>query len=430
MALNPTGSATHATADVAAGVLTDTATLIDRANAANLDVATACATRLDDDQRDSRLLLADASLLQRHRTSWCGFSATIPRRTGTATSSSATTTKDYPGEGHAPHRGGAPSHARRRDRSRRRRTDRDGSCRVMPPLFAQPMTTPTSTCQTTPDHPKVGVPTATRPASSAPTKPRRRDERPDRTGRLPLPAPTRPIWQLQRPPSRTWQPLAPQVPVGVSHEVEKADLTLDEDVRTWLDPHGDLPSWMLLGPLTVRVSATGNLTTVANRKPYPQRTLAYLATPPPRGHHPTRSPTPCASPDGPCPQRTSSHCAPGSGPPRAPTTHIPGYMRRTGAARARGKGALRSRRAPRGRRPVLPARSGANPRPWGLAGPPNRPTSLSPGFLRTTPRRRGSLTHRRRPARPDLHCAIVDVAHPVTHRTLQHGGLSRSASGS
>ncbi len=50
--------------------------------------------------------------------------------------------------------------------------------------------------------------------------------------------------------------LAPQVPERVGKQVEQADPTLDDDLRTWFDPRCDLPKLMMLGPLTVRVAPT------------------------------------------------------------------------------------------------------------------------------------------------------------------------------
>ncbi len=74
--------------------------------------------------------------------------------------------------------------------------------------------------------------------------------------------------------------LAPQVPVQVREQVEASDPTLDDDLRTWHDPHCDLPKLKVLGPLTVRVAPTGRPTAAADRKPYLSELLAFLATRP------------------------------------------------------------------------------------------------------------------------------------------------------
>jgi hypothetical protein len=66
----------------------------------------------------------------------------------------------------------------------------------------------------------------------------------------------------------------------VSAQIERDDPTLDDDLRTWFDPHCDLPKLMLLGPLTVRVAPTGKPTAAAGRRPYFSELLAYLATRP------------------------------------------------------------------------------------------------------------------------------------------------------
>jgi len=74
--------------------------------------------------------------------------------------------------------------------------------------------------------------------------------------------------------------LAPQVSALVRAQVEASDPTLDDDLRTWNDPHCDLPKLKVLGPLTVRVAPTGRPTAAAGRKPYLSELLAFLATRP------------------------------------------------------------------------------------------------------------------------------------------------------
>ena len=83
VALNPRRVRHHDTADIAADVLADTVTVIDRSNAADLDVATARATLLDDDLWDSRLLLLDASLSNDTTGQLVRLLHDHPRHTGT-----------------------------------------------------------------------------------------------------------------------------------------------------------------------------------------------------------------------------------------------------------------------------------------------------------------------------------------------------------
>ena len=74
--------------------------------------------------------------------------------------------------------------------------------------------------------------------------------------------------------------LAPQVTTTVRAEVERADPTLDDDLRTWNDPHCDLPKLRLLGPVSVRLAPTGRPKAAVGRKPFLTGLVAYLATHP------------------------------------------------------------------------------------------------------------------------------------------------------
>nr|NLI51649.1 LysM peptidoglycan-binding domain-containing protein [Propionibacterium sp.] len=74
--------------------------------------------------------------------------------------------------------------------------------------------------------------------------------------------------------------LAPQVTTATRTQIEQADPTLDDDLRSWNDPRCDLPRLRLLGPVTVRVAPTGQPTAAAGRKPFLTELVAYLATRP------------------------------------------------------------------------------------------------------------------------------------------------------
>ncbi|MDQ2850284.1 MAG: LysM peptidoglycan-binding domain-containing protein [Actinomycetota bacterium] len=69
--------------------------------------------------------------------------------------------------------------------------------------------------------------------------------------------------------------LAPRIPAKLRADVEVVDPTLDQDVVTWLSDDCPLPRLTLLGP--VRARARGNAVAVAKRKPYATELLAYLA---------------------------------------------------------------------------------------------------------------------------------------------------------
>ncbi len=282
VALNPRRVRHHDTGQVTAQVIADAVALIDLTREAGLDVHTGRATLLDDPLWESRLLLLDAD--RSERTDLTEQLARLlhdqPRQTGTALVLIDTAgihedvgaeVLQFTGDGrlHLPGVGltlyGAGLTAQEA-----------AGCAA---IFAQA------------DEPDVEYPGHPEPAEGwrAHT---------NQAGQL-LPDVTLPRMDTPHEPVTTVLPeddevyleaaavtsedlaaLAPQVPVYVRAEVERDDSTLDDDLRTWFDPHCDLPKLMLLGPLTVRVAATGTPTAAAGRRTYFGELLAYLATRP------------------------------------------------------------------------------------------------------------------------------------------------------
>jgi nucleoid-associated protein YgaU len=280
VALNPRRVRHHDTADIAADVLADTVTVIDRSNSADLDVATARATLLDDDLWDSRLLLLDTRLSNDTTGHLVRLLHDHPRHTGTAlilvggyderpTRSELIelTTGGrllMPGVGLDLAAVGLTS-------------DEAAGCAA---LFAH---ADEHADAAIPDHPEDadGWRAHSNQAGQLRTdQTLPRDQEPTEPATSLLPAPDQSYLTVAATTVVDLAVLAPQVPVRVRRQVEKADPTLDDDLRTWFDPHGDLPRLMLLGPLTVRVAATGKPTVAAGRKPYLSELLAYLATRP------------------------------------------------------------------------------------------------------------------------------------------------------
>jgi nucleoid-associated protein YgaU len=425
VALNPRRVRHHDTADIAADVLADTVALIDRSNAADLDVATARATLLDDDLWDSRLLLLDASLSNDTTGQLVRLLHDHPRHTGTALilvgdhderpsrseliELTAGGRLLMPGVGLDLAAVGLTS-------------DEAAGCAA---LFAQ---ADEHADVAMPDHPEDadGWRALSNQAGQLRTdQTLPRDQQSTEPAASLLPAPDQAYLTVAATTVEDLAVLAPQVPVRVRHQVEKADPTLDDDLRTWCDPHGDLPRLMLLGPLTVRVAATGKPTVAAGRKPYLSELLAYLAT---RPHGATTDEVADAM------RITTDRVRKDIltvrtwlGPnPRTGRPHIPDN-RLTDAARTRGKGAyqvegllvdadlfrrLRARGETRG--------------PDGLDDL-HQALSLVTGTPFAQLRRDGGAWL----AEGDrldqiLLCAIVDVAHLVTTASLQQGNPSQA----
>jgi nucleoid-associated protein YgaU len=424
VALNPRRVRHHDTADIAADILADTVTLIDRSNSADLDVATARATRLDDDLWDGRLLLLDASLYNDTTGQLVRLLQDHPRHTGTALIL-------------------VGDHDERPIRSEL--IELTASGRLLMPevgldlaavgltgdeaagcaaLFAQA----DEADATMPDYPEDidGWRAHSNQAGQLHTdQTLPRDQQPTEPAASLLPAPDQAYLTVAATTVEDLAALAPHVPVRVSHQIEKADPTLDDDLRTWLDPHGDLPRLMLLGPLTVRVSATGKPTVAAGRKPYLSELLAYLAT---RPHGATTDEVADAM------HITTDRVRKDIltlrtwlGPnPRTGRPHIPDN-RLTDAARTRGKGAYQVEGllldADLFRRLRL---RGETRGPDGLDDL-RQALSLVTGTPFAQLRRDGGAWL----AEGDrldqiLLCAIVDVAHLVTTASLQQGNLSQA----
>ena len=178
---------------------------------------------------------------------------------------------------------------------------------------------------------------------------------------------------------------------------------------------------MLLGPLTVRVAATGTPTAAAGPQALPQRTARLPGHPPARRHHRGSRRRHAASPPT-ASARTSSRSAPGSAStpaPDAPTSPTAATPTPPGSAAKR---AYQVEGPPRRRRPVPPApRPRRGPRPGRPRRPP-RALTLVTGTPFGQLRRDGGawLTDGDR-LDQILQCAIVDVAHLVTTASLAHG---------
>lgn len=279
VALNPRRVRHHDAADITAHVIADTVAMIDRTREANLDIATGRATLLDDPLWDSRLLLLDAA-----RTELTEQLARLlndqHRQTGTVL-----VLLDAPDA----------------------QEDLDaevlyftGDGRVVLPGVGLKLIAAGLTAQETAgcaaifaqaDEPDVEYPEHPEPADGwrahtnqagqlLPDLTFPRDETPDEPVNNLLPEDDEVYLDAAAVTSDDLGALAVHVPVPVAEQVERDDPTLDDDLRTWFDPHCNLPKLMLLGPLTVRVAPTGKPTAAAGRKPYFSELLAYLATRP------------------------------------------------------------------------------------------------------------------------------------------------------
>ena len=406
-------------------MIADTVAMIDRTREADLDIATGRATLLDDPLWDSRILLLDATL-QTDLTAQLGrLLNDHPRQTGTSllvladsealpdggaevihlTSNGRLTLSGVglnliaagltAGEANGIAQHLRPSRpARRRDARPRRDRRRLAGARQP----GRPTPTPTTPC---PAHHPDG-----RAAVSV------------------LPEDDDAYVEVAATTPADLAALAPQVPEAVRERVEHADPTLDDDLRTWFDPHCDLPRLMVLGPLTVRVAATGTPTAAAARKPFLTELLAYLATRPTRRHHRGSRRRP-AHADRPRPQRRRQ--------PALLARHQPAHRTLPPPRQP----PHRRRPPPRPRR--LPSRRTSSWTPTCSAGSAsaakpaapkdsttsNAPSPSSPG------RRSGNSAATAEPGSPTrgrldqvLQCAIVDVAHLVTTACLADGDLT------
>lgn len=279
VALNPRRVRHHDADDITAHVIADTVAMIDRTREANLDIATGRATLLDDPLWDSRLLLLEAA-----RTELTEQLARLlndqHRQTGTVLVliDAADAHEDLDAEV----------------------LQFTGDGRVVLPGVGLNLIAAGLTAQETAgcaaifaqaDEPDVEYPEHPEPADGwrahtnqagqlLPDITFPRDTTPDEPATNVLSEDDEVYLDVAAVTSEDLAALAPNVPVQVAEQVERDDPTLDDDLRTWFDPHCNLPKLMLLGPLTVRVAPTGKPTAAAGRKPYFSELLAYLATRP------------------------------------------------------------------------------------------------------------------------------------------------------
>lgn len=419
VALNPRRVRHHDTSDVTAQVIADAVALIDRTREAGLDVHTGRATLLDDPLWESRLLLLEAP-----RTDLTDQLARLlndqPRQTGTALVliGAAGVHEDvdaevlqFTGDGrvHLPGVGLTLIAAGLTPQE-------TAGCAA---IFAQA------------DEPDRAYPEHPEPAEGwrahtdqagqlLPELTLPREGTPDEPVTNVLPEDDEVYLDVAAVTDNDLAALAPHVPVHVRDEVEQDDPTLDDDLRTWFDPRCDLPKLMLLGPLTVRVAATGTPTAAAGRRPYFSELLAFLAT---RPHGATteevadamRIPTGRVRKDI-LALRTWLGINPRTGRPHLPDS------RQTTAARLRGQAAYQVEDvlvdADLFRR--LRARGEAR----GPAGLDDRKRALT--LVKGTPlgqlRRDGGAWLSEGPRLDQLlQCTIVDVAHLVTTASLAVG---------
>lgn len=417
--LNPCRVRHHDTSDITARVIADTVAQIDLTHEAQLDIATGRATLLEDPLWVGRLLLHDAD-----RTHLTDQLARLlndqPRQTGTALVliDTAGVNADVPAE--------------------ELQITADGRLRL--PAVGLTLTAAGLTAQETAgiaailnqaDQPDVEFPEHPEPARGwrahtnqagqlLPEHTVPRDAPPEEPVTNVLPAADEVYLDAAAVTSDDLALLAPHVPDHVREQVEHDDPTLDDDLKTWFDPRCDLPKLMLLGPLTVRVAATGTPIAAADRKPYFSELLAFLAT---RPHGATtaevadalRIPTGRVRKDI-LTLRTWLGVNPRTGRPHLPDS------RQTEAARLRGQAAYQVEDllvdADLFRR--LRARGEAR----GSAGLDDLKRALT--LVKGTPfsqlRRDGGvwLSEGQRLDQL-LQCAIIDVAHLVTTASLAHG---------
>lgn len=277
--LNPYRVRHHSHPDVTAAVIADAVAMIDRTREAGLDITTGRATLLDDPIWDSRHLLLNTDRTQ-HTDQLAALLRDHPHATGTALllldpagthadmdAGTLNLTADgrlqFPAVGLELNAAGL--------------TQREAAgCAA---IFAQA------------DQPDVDIPPHPEPATGwrahtnqagqlLPELTQPRDQAPADDTASVLPEPDDTYLDVAATTSEDLATLAPQVAVEVRERVEHDDPSLDEDVRTWLDPQCDLPKLKVLGPLTVRVAPTGAPIASAGRKPYFTELLAYLATRP------------------------------------------------------------------------------------------------------------------------------------------------------
>lgn len=420
--LNPRRVRHHDTADIAATVIADTVAMIDRTREANLDITTGRATLLDDPLWDSRILLLDATLQTDLAAQLGRLLNDHPRQTGTSLLVLAVSEA-------LPDGGAEVIRLTSNGRLTLSGVGIDliaagltaGEANGIAGIFGQA------------DQPDVEMPDhdedvdgwrahanqagQLNPEHVLP----RHHPAVDAVSVLPEDDDT--YVEVAATTPADLAALAPQVPEAARERVEHADPTLDDDLRTWFDPHCDLPRLMMLGPLTVRVAATGTPTAAAARKPFLTELLAYLTT---RPHGATteevadalRLPIDRVRKDA-----GSLRSWLGTNP-RTGRSHLPD-SRQTDAARIRGRGAHQVEGI------LVDADLFRRLRVRGEARGPEGLDDLKRALTLVTGTPFGQLRRDGGAWLADtgrldqvLQCAIIDVAHLVTTACLAEGDLN------
>ncbi|MBK8462873.1 MAG: LysM peptidoglycan-binding domain-containing protein [Nigerium sp.] len=422
VALNPRRVRHHETADVAAAVVAHSVAMIDRAREANLDIASGRATLLDDPLWESRILILEGT----RATDLTGQLGRLLNEHPRSTGASLLVLAD--GEGPFANGDGSAEQIHLTSTGRLELAGvglnliaaglTPGEANGIASIFDQA------------DQPDLAMPDHDEDADGwraytnqagqlnlEHTLPR--DDRTEDALSV-LPADDSTYVEVAATTPADLATLAPQIPADVRQRVEDADPRLDDDLRIWFDPRCDLPRLMTLGPLTVRVAATGTPTAAATRRLFLTEMLAYLAT---RSHGATTEEVAEAMgiPTSRVRKDMGSLRAWLGINPRTGSSHIPDN-RHTEAARTRGRGAyevedllvdadlfrrLRVRgetRGPEGIKDLKRALSLVTGTPF------SHMRDKGGAWLVDT----GALNH-------VLQCAIVDVAHVVTTACLAEG---------
>lgn len=281
VALNPRRVRHHETDDIAAHVLADAVTMIDRTAQADTDIATARATLVDADLWQSRLLLLDAVPRSQHVDQLARLLRTQPGRTGTVLVLVHDTAAAAAVEAEEIH---LTSAGRLRIPSVGLdlvavglTSDEAVGCAA---LVAQAGNDTDRDMPTYPEPADGWQGHANRAGQLLPDHTLPRTDLPADDAVSLLPEPDEVYVDVAATTPEDLATLAPRVSAKVRAQVEASDPTLDDDLSTWNDPHCDLPKLKVLGPLTVRVAPTGRPTAAAGRKPYLSELLAFLATRP------------------------------------------------------------------------------------------------------------------------------------------------------
>lgn len=405
--------------DITARTIAEAITMIERTTQAGLDIPTGRATLLEDPLWDSRTLILDtqpdepaqqlANLLNNH-----------PNQTGT-TLITINTDDNQPGwdtqQIHITKEGRLQLPDVGLHLTAAGLTEQETAGCALIFTHAQQPDVPY------PDHPnpEPGWQTHTNQAGqlhAGHTIPRNQHPTQPTHNLLPEPDPT--YLQTAATTSQDLAALAPHVPDAISQQVQQDDPTLDDDLATWNDPNSPLPKLMLLGPLTVRVAATGTPTAAVGRKPYLSELLAYLAT---RPHGATTEEVADAMRINPDRVRKDIHTLRtwlGTNP-KTGRPHIPD-SRQTKAAKTRGQPAYQIEDLQIDADLFRRLRTRAQTR--GPAGIQDLKQALT--LVKGTPfsqlrRDGGAWLAQGNRLDQILQCAIIDVAHTITTAALAQG---------